>query len=311
MHWFRGAWLLCLVFLSTAGLLAQSHPMAQGEEVVARVDGEPITVREVDREIRIAFPNRQIADEAQTLVRQKAVEQVIKRRLILKWLEETGRSASADDIRRAMTQLRERLQKLGSTLDEFLKQQDLDEAGLERSLAWQIGWQRYLDQQLVDSNLEKYFLKHRIEFDGSEVRVAHILFKPDQKAGEKGWEAARARAKECLAQIRSKNLTFAEAAKRYSDSPSREQGGDIGFISRHQPMPEPFSAAAFRLETLQVSEPIETVFGVHLILRLDLKPGDKGWQDVRPRLEDAITQYLFDWAAEQGKRVAKVDFPVR
>jgi parvulin-like peptidyl-prolyl isomerase len=107
--------------------------------------------------------------------------------------------------------------------------------------------------------------------------------------------------------LRSRELTFGEAAKRFSSGPSRDAGGEIGWISRREPMPEPFSRAAFALSINQVSEPVETTFGWHLICCLEIKPGQKRWTDVRPELELAATEYLFNWIADQQRPKAKVE----
>ena len=70
-------------------------------------------------------------------------------------------------------------------------------------------------------------------------------------------------------------MTFADAAEKYSAGPSRAKGGDLGFIPRHGIMVEPFARAAFVLAKGEISPPMATVFGIHLITVTDVKPGDE------------------------------------
>jgi peptidyl-prolyl cis-trans isomerase C len=64
--------------------------------------------------------------------------------------------------------------------------------------------------------------------------------------------------------------SFADAAKENSRCPSSSQGGDLGFFGKGQMVPE-FEQAAFSLPVGEVSEPIKTQFGWHLLVVTDTK----------------------------------------
>ena len=134
-------------------------------------------------------------------------------------------------------------------------------------------WKRYCDKYLTADNLEKYFERYRREFDGTQLRVAQILFKLPASADDAAITAAKERATALREGIVSGKTAFADAAKKHSDSPSKSNGGDIGWIERHQPMPEDYSKIAFSVKKGEVSQPFVTSFGVHLISVLDEKPG--------------------------------------
>lgn len=292
-----------IVFL-VATLLAVDETTSR---ILATVEGEPITIADVDREIAIAFPNRQIDPQDLSALRTQTREQLIRRQCVLRYLNNSKQSATPADIELAIERLKKQLALREESYDEYLRRQRLDEAGLRRAIAWQIGWSRLLAKYLTDANLQRYFEKHRRDFDGTEVRVAHVLLAVSESADAGARAKTQNQAVEVLTQLRTKQLTFDEAARRFSSGPSRQDGGDIGFISRHEPMPESFSRAAFSLEVNQISDPVETAFGFHLIRCLAITPGQKHWDDVRAELELAVTEYLFQWAADQGRSVTKIE----
>ena len=303
-----GIWLRLLAFLS-AGVQPVEWACAEGQEqVVARVDGEAITAADVDREIELAFPGSIVDPRAVASLRRKTTEQLIQRELVLRYLRDVRQSASPADVDLAIDRIKKRLAQREESFDKYLESRRLDELGLRRALTWQIGWGRLLERYLSDANLQRFFETHRREFDGTQIGVAHILFPVAATADSATRSAARQRAVELLVQIRGRQLTFSEAAKRYSSGPSRDTGGDIGLISRHETMPEPFSRAAFELDLNQISEPVETAFGFHLIQCLEIRPGQKRWLDVRPELEKSVTEYLFNWAADQARPQSKVEW---
>ena len=88
--------------------------------------------------------------------------------------------------------------------------------------------------------------------DVTEVRASHVLVK------------TRAEAINLKKDIKDGKITFEEAARNYSLCPSSQNGGDLGFFNRKQ-MVQQFSDAAFDLKVGEISDPVGTKFGWHLI----------------------------------------------
>ncbi len=97
-----------------------------------------------------------------------------------------------------------------------------------------------------------------------KVRARHILFKVGPHAKPEEIEDARKKALDVLKQARS-GTDFGKLAREYSDDPgSRGKGGDLGFFTRDR-MVKPFSDAAFAMKPGEISEPVRTSFGWHVI----------------------------------------------
>jgi len=122
--------------------------------------------------------------------------------------------------------------------------------------------------KVTDQEIADYYDTHSEEFrtDG-QVHARHILVKTDTRSDAE----AKALADSILARI-AKGEDFAALAKQYSDDPgSKDKGGDLGYFGKGQMVPE-FENAAFSLPAGEVSEPIKSMYGYHLIQALDQRP---------------------------------------
>ena len=118
--------------------------------------------------------------------------------------------------------------------------------------------------QVDHEEVKTYYEENQAEFYSPEkVEARHILIKVDRDADENAVEAARVRAVEIYDRI-LKGEDFAELAKQVSEGPSKSQGGYLGTFGRGR-MVKPFEDQAFVLQAGEVSEPIRTDFGWHII----------------------------------------------
>ncbi len=125
-----------------------------------------------------------------------------------------------------------------------------------------------------DSEIEKWASEHSKEISDyygqnsgqynkdEEVKARHILIKAE-KGNAKAEEQALAKIKDIANQAKTKD--FGDLAQKYSEDPgSKVKKGDLGFFGRGRMVPE-FDQAAFSLPVNQISEPIKTDYGYHLI----------------------------------------------
>ena len=140
---------------------------------------------------------------------------------------------------------------------------------------------------LNEADVRAYYDQNAARLSGSEERRAsHILLTVPPGASAADKAAVKARADTLLAQIRQAPDTFVELAKANSQDPgSAVNGGDLDFFSRGA-MVKPFEDAVFALKKGEVSEPVETEFGFHLIKLTDIKaPKTKPFEEMRAQIE--------------------------
>lgn len=147
---------------------------------------------------------------------------------------------------------------------------------------------------VTEAELRQFYDEQKDQFGvGEERRTRHILIAADQSKDPTG-DKGLARAKELLARIK-KGESFEELAKKNSEDPgSAANGGDLGFLS-HDQMDKAFAEAAFALKKGEVSEPVKTSYGYHLIKVEDIRAGSqKTFEQVRGEIEQRVKEKKAD-----------------
>ena len=106
-------------------------------------------------------------------------------------------------------------------------------------------WDKANAMTYTDEEIKAYYDAHQEEFkEPVRVHASHILIKLAPNATDAQKKAARAKADEVFARVKKTPAKWLEISKQYSDVPTRDQGGDLGFFSRDR-TPKPFGDAAF------------------------------------------------------------------
>ncbi len=160
-------------------------------------------------------------------------------------------------------------------------------------------------EPVTAKEIQDTYEQRRAQYEVAEQRQAsHILIALKQGANDAEKAKARVRAEELLAQVRKSPASFADIAKKNSDDPgSAEKGGDVGLFSRGL-VAKAFEDAAFAMKVSDISGPVESEFGFHIIRLTAVVPGKiKPLADVRADIEkDLVKQRAgrkFAEAAEQ------------
>ncbi len=276
--------------------------------IAATVGEEPIDASEAAWLVKAAARNNKVSPAALPVLQAQALAEIVDRRLVLAYARRMGEYPRAEDIDSAAGVLKSKLAAEGKTLDDYLREKSLSEADLRRQVAWGLVWDKYLAKYVTDARVAAHFEAHRREFDAAELAVSHILLRTLPGADRAGWDELLKQAAAIRRSILAGKNSFAEAAQKHSAGPSGKEGGRLGFIPRRGVMDEAFSRAAFALEVGQISEPVVTPFGVHLIRCDAIRPGTKQLADVRKELENALARELLDKIARREERRTPVRF---
>lgn len=148
---------------------------------------------------------------------------------------------------------------------------------MENELASHMAATSVIDKvTLTEEEAKAYFDANPNQFiSEKQVRAKHILVEKEVQA------------KEILSEIKA-GKSFEDAAKEYSTCPSKEKGGDLGYFKKGQMVPE-FEKAAFEGAVGEITGPVKTQFGYHLILVEDKKEEQAvSFEDIRENLMEKL-----------------------
>jgi len=140
-----------------------------------------------------------------------------------------------------------------------------------------------------DADAKAYYEQNAKQYQVAEQRRArHILIKVPKDASDAARAAAKAKAEKVLAEVRKNPADFAQLAKKYSDDPSAQEGGDLGFFGPGA-MVKPFEDAAFKLKKDEISDLVKTEYGYHIIQVTDIKPAKtQPFDEVKDEIKASI-----------------------
>jgi parvulin-like peptidyl-prolyl isomerase len=284
---------------------AKENDPASAFPVAATVNGEPIYVSQVDALITTLQRQKKIDPQYMNRARAEALRQLVERRLMALGLMRDGAYVTNAEIEKELEKFQSQAKSRGMSLERFLNRGQLTLNALRYDVAWKLGSQKFIEQNLAEA-LEGYFKQHQREFDGTQLRASHILLRPI--SFNEPPNALMERAAALRADIEAGKISFDDAAQKYSAGPSRLEKGDLGYFPRLGVMQEEFARAAFALKPGEISQPVTTPFGVHLIRVTDSKPGSRQWTQAVEELKAPTSLDLFARLVERERGNAQVEF---
>lgn len=267
-------------------------------DVVAKVNGEDIKKVELELAIRTLEERNRASvppDQRDTVYRQ-----VLDRIVGFKLLVQEAKSrktppppwevdGKVDELKRQFPseeQFQAMLKARGVTFEQ-LRAETADSVAVNTMLQTELGPK----VKVNEADVKKFYDENKARFRQEDsVHASHILIRVDEKADLATKQKAKAQAEDILKQIK-KGAAFADMAKKFSQDPgSAPNGGDLGFFTKGQMVPQ-FENAAFALQVGQTSAVVESPFGYHIIKVQETKPGrDLNYEEVKLQIGDYLKQ---------------------
>jgi parvulin-like peptidyl-prolyl isomerase len=235
-------------------------------------------------------------------LRVEAMDLMVEQELVAQAAENEGIEAEAAEVDKHIDEMR----SVFDRDDQYrmkLEGDGFTEESYRRHIGRMMAAKTYLDRirmdvsDVSDSELQRFYEENERRLTlPDQVRVRHILLKWKPLGTKDDRAAIRDQMQPILERARS-GEDFAALAREFSeDSGTRKSGGDTGLFMRGTMVP-PFEEVAFSLNPGEVSDPVDTVFGVH-ILKLEER------QEGRLMPLDEVREQLRDYVREQQMEAA-------
>lgn len=279
----KGSWTLFV-------LLACSSPRP-ASPIVAIVNGEETTLEDFERFVEL---EKWKFGEMVIPPKDKLLDDYIKNLLLLDEAKKKGIQVTANEVEKKIESFKNHYPKeedfdrllsaKGWTMEDFTKRQA--EELIIQKLVEAI---THESTQVSDAEMNAYYQNHLTEFEHPEQVLARQIV-TDSK--EKAF---------ALREMLLKGASFEETASKYSLSPDRKKGGDLGWFERGI-MPKEFDEVCFALEIGRLSQVVKTPYGYHLFQVLDKRPAGRF---TFAKAKDEIAERL---KAEKGREAFQAWF---
>lgn len=286
------------------------------DRVVAIVGTEVITLYDVDRvmaQYSTEIAKAKNRDEKFKTVKREVLDALIADLLLKQAVMDAKIEVTSDDVARAIKNVLTQNQISIDVLKAELAKKGVSYESYKDDIKRNIERVKFINQQIgsvvkiSDSDLRDYYQKHMEEFGGHQsAHIAQIVLPFEEgTTKEKAFEL-KAKAEDIVKQARG-DTSFAALAKQYSKGPNAETGGDLGIVEPGKLLPE-IRAALENIKVGQISEPIMSPAGVHIIYLIDrARATEADFEKMKEliynkmydqRMMEALDQYL----SEQRKK---------
>jgi peptidyl-prolyl cis-trans isomerase C len=270
------------VLVCTAFLLVTSAVFAAQEDPILGKAGNYVVKKsDVDRMLEY-YPTE---TQSQLQENPAEMETLVKRMLEVKIIADVAKKEKFDQ----RTQIKK---QLAYVMDDFLSKEYLAKVVMK-------------NVTVSEADLKEYYTQNKEKLGVPEqVRARHILFNVDPASSEDEKKQTKARAQAILKRVKA-GEDFEKLARDYSDDQtSKKKGGDLGYFSPGQMVPE-FEGVAFYTDPGETSDIVETKYGYHIIKVVDHKEArQRSFAEMKDYIKEKLQQQLVMFKVEKFIREA-------
>jgi parvulin-like peptidyl-prolyl isomerase len=327
---FAAALLFPALPLPAAAATPQSAQVQQnpGNQVVVTVNGKKITQDDLDTATNNLMPlvtyHNAVSEDRLKGIQKKALENIINSELIYKYAKDNKLDkVDKKEIDQQVKDLKKKLPK-GDSLDKVLKRSNLTLDELKGDFKKDIvvvrvskvkteEFRKKAAESVNDSFLLDYYKKNMDKFKEPEkMHLRSILIKADPSGGQRVWNESRKKAEE-ISKLAKEGTDFAKLATERSEDPFAKNGGDMGWAHKGSLFPE-IEEAAGKLKVGEVSGPVMTIYGYHILKMEARKPSvQKKFEELNQKnleheLEEKEFKNLWNGWLDGIRKASKVEY---
>jgi peptidyl-prolyl cis-trans isomerase C len=290
---------------AATALPAAAAGKTENADIAVSVDGNILKKSELEKNIKErinTFKDKIPADkmkEVRASMKKQALDEFVMRTLLLREVEKRKIEATAKEIKDTIDQIKENLPP-DKKLDVFMKENKISRDDIALGIKVKKMVMQDLGKKAKPSQKEisKFYNDNKDKFVAPEnVHVRHILVAFAEGDDDKVKAEKKIKIENLRKQV-TDGADFAEVARKSSDCPSKDNGGDLGLIKKGQTV-KPFEDAAFSQEIKVIGPIVATEYGYHIIQVLEHnQPKTVALEEAK----DRIAPYL-----EQQKQSAAFD----
>jgi peptidyl-prolyl cis-trans isomerase SurA len=298
---------LLLVFTALLLLLWSPAEAEVINRIVAKVDGEPITLHELNQYKDNSIRARQALQGASPSV---VLESLITEKIIEREVRDAGVIVRDEDVDRYIEGIKERNRISEEQLEEALAAQGLTLPQYRIQVREELQRQQLINREIrgklnvTPEEVQRYYDAHLSDYGlPGGMHVAHIVFALRENASAEDVRRADEQAQDVLRKIRD-GADFAETARTYSQDASAASGGTLGWFSEGE-LFDSLEEVIAKLDVGEVAGPVRSPIGVHILKLLDrreesYRPLDEVAEEIKEKLyAEALEERFQRWLTEE------------
>ena len=266
---------ICIVVLAVITIAGTASKRAQASEmtIAAVVNESAISHSDVEDRLKLVRESARLPDNKE--IRERLIPQIIdtliEEQIKMQEAERLGIDIAEAEIEQGFTQLANQNNIDPNKFKSLLESRNINLQTMRNQIAAQVAWgkvvQARLRPQIVISQPDIDVVLERFQrgIGMEEYLVSEIVLPFDEGASQ---SEIKKLADRLVAQIRDQKVPFFRVAQQFSKSAGAAQGGDLGWVPEDQ-LSEDLAEAVGRLNKGQVSQPIKTTSGYHIVFLRD------------------------------------------
>lgn len=264
--------ILFLILISSANANQKAAAIVNGTAII-----EDVLLAEINKKLPLISIHSRVSERRFQEIRSQVLNELIEEELLYQEAKKRKLKVNSEKLNQRIKLMKSRysserifleeLAKINISYDEWVDKLE------RRLLIRQLQQQEIVDKiKVTNQDAHKYYKEKLEKFVVPErLKLLHILVSVDPGAMKVGWEAGLEKTQKIYKRIIDGEDFSLLAQKLSDDTTSRKQGGDIGWLHVGQLLPE-LDEAARQMKVGEVSQPVRTIYGYHLLKLEGSKP---------------------------------------